>query len=258
MTTKNNVNITPIHQQMVVLFLQLASMVNAISVAQLQSSVSQILANQPANEHWGVSASVFDPSSSTFVPILFANEDQFFQPASSNKLLATSQIYRVLGSNFSFATTFTADSADTLCIRSSGDPSVQYADLRRAASQINASGRTFKNLAVDKSFHRGIESYPDSWEMGDLAYDYGAAPTALIVNENVASFTVVAGSKLGDRPTLQFDESLEDGVFQFENNIITVVSGTTRITPNCFPFQKGIVLKYKTCLFVAVVLTMLH
>lgn len=228
---------------MIVFFVLIANTV-AISVQQLQSSVAQILANQPANEHWGVSASVFDASTLAFVPLLFANEEQFFQPASSNKLLATSLSYLVLGSNWTFSTSFTADTTDTLCIRASGDPSLTYGDLKQAVTQINASGgRQFKNLAVDKSFHRRIESYPDSWEMGDLAYDYGAAPTALVVNENVASFNVVAGARYGEKPVLQFDEPLESNVFQYENNIITVTTGVTKITQHCFPFQKGIVLK---------------
>jgi D-alanyl-D-alanine carboxypeptidase len=47
---------------------------------------------------------VFDSSTQSFVEILSFNADQFFQPASNNKLLATSLAYHVLGGNFTFAT----------------------------------------------------------------------------------------------------------------------------------------------------------
>ena len=71
----------------------------------------------------------------------------------------------------------------TLC--GAGDPSLTTAQLAAAAAQAvdlvpgptGDAASASVTVRVDDR-RSGDEPFPDSWEFGDLEYDYGAAPTA--------------------------------------------------------------------------------
>jgi D-alanyl-D-alanine carboxypeptidase len=110
------------------------------------------------------------------------------QPASNNKLLATSLAYRLNAGNAEFETAFLTNKArNELCIAGSGDPSITYDALENALTKMRARSLPIQTVAVDKSFHRAMEEYPDTWEIDDLVWYYGAIPSALILNENTAT-----------------------------------------------------------------------
>jgi D-alanyl-D-alanine carboxypeptidase len=101
----------------------------------------------------------------------------------------------------------------TLCISGSGDPSLTWADLQvlaASAAQRQLQQRVpFTSLTIDTSVYSG-DITPDTWEWADLwavlalrscrsvistsadirVQDYGAVPSALIVNENSFSLSI--------------------------------------------------------------------
>jgi D-alanyl-D-alanine carboxypeptidase len=102
----------------------------------------------------------------------------------------------------------------------------------------------WNQVFVDTTHYQGIDAYCDSWEIGDLTADYGAAPTALIVNENVVHFSVNAGASIGAPPTLTFDEPLDRNAVDVRIDATTVsnvVAGYELRVVNR-PFVGGLVL----------------
>jgi hypothetical protein len=130
-----------------------------------------------------------------------------------------------------------------LCIRAGGDPSIEYGDMKRVATAVLSRGLSFSSLAVDLSQQRDFETYPDTWEMDDLAWYYGAPPSALVVNENTGALTVSPAAIVGAPATLAFAEPLEDGVLEIANEVVTVAAGgATSVNQQCLPFRSGVVL----------------
>jgi len=179
-----------------------------------------------------------------FDSLLDYNAEKFFQPASNNKLLATSLAYKHLGGNAQFQTSFLTNTArDTLCITGTGDPSTTYSVLDAALQKLRGGGLQFQTVGVDMLWQRGIEDYPDSWEIGDLVWYYGAQPTVLVLNENTATLVVNASTPVGSQPRIVLAEAMDANSFDIVNNVVVIANGTTSVQPQCAAFQNGLVLE---------------
>lgn len=66
-------------------------------------------------------------------------------------------------------------------------------------------------MCVDPSIFADYHYY-GSWEWGDLSYDYGALPTATIVNSNVIDITVMGGIGAGEPSQVSFSDAAEQAV----------------------------------------------
>lgn len=96
---------------------------------------------------------------------------------------------------------------------------VQIAWRRLCEPGKRLLGRVAVSSHKKRHPQKGIETYPSTWEFDDLAWYYGAAPSGLVVNENVAEFTLTGGATSGATPSIAFTEPLEDGLFDVDNRV---------------------------------------
>ncbi len=151
------------------------------------------------------------------------NADKYFVPASNMKLLTTALALDALGPDYRFRTTIETNgtlSSDgkligNLILTGRGDPNLsnrkfpfdtkeefegppekalaELADLVVARGVKEVSGDV---VGDDSYFPR--ERYPDGWEIDDMVWEYGAAISAIVVDDNTVSLTLTPGEKAGD------------------------------------------------------------
>ncbi|HUP22427.1 MAG TPA: D-alanyl-D-alanine carboxypeptidase/D-alanyl-D-alanine-endopeptidase [Thermoanaerobaculia bacterium] len=146
------------------------------------------------------------------------NAERLFTPASVQKLIVGAAVFHYLGPDYRVAT-HVATAGELLPIEEGGyrltgdlvvegacdptwgrrhNPQDARAPLRQIARDLAALGlrRVEGDLVVDASRFPG-RRYPDGWPEGDAAFSWGAAPSALAIDENVVGVSVAAGGALG-------------------------------------------------------------
>jgi D-alanyl-D-alanine carboxypeptidase/D-alanyl-D-alanine-endopeptidase (penicillin-binding protein 4) len=151
------------------------------------------------------------------------NADGYFVPASNMKLFTTALALARLGPDFRFHTTLetrgTISSDGTLSgdvvLVGRGDPNlsnrrfpyelkeefdgppektlVELADTLVAHGVKNISGDV---VGDDSYFPR--ERYPNGWEIDDMVWEYGAAISSIVVDDNTVALTLTPGERMGD------------------------------------------------------------
>jgi serine-type D-Ala-D-Ala carboxypeptidase/endopeptidase (penicillin-binding protein 4) len=186
----------------------------------LSRSVEEILADPAlSHAHWGISVIASDGR-----PIYQLNQAQSFEPASNAKLFTTAAAFAVFSPDSRFTTNVVArgtiDPDGTLhgdiVLQGSGDPSLSgrawpyngkterpsppLQPLQDLAAQIAKRGLihkvTGRIVGDDSSFP--FERYGGGWGWDDLQWDYGAAVSALTVNDNVVYLDLMPGASPGD------------------------------------------------------------
>ena len=91
-------------------FLVLGAFCQPVPVSQLPAQISSII-NQPqyARMEWGVLVD-YQNANGSYTNIYNMNGDQFFTPASNNKVITTVPAFLFLGQDFKFSTPFLYDS----------------------------------------------------------------------------------------------------------------------------------------------------
>jgi D-alanyl-D-alanine carboxypeptidase/D-alanyl-D-alanine-endopeptidase (penicillin-binding protein 4) len=163
-----------------------------------------------ATVSWGVKIVSLD----TGVTIFEQNADKYFNPASNAKLYTAALALDRLGGDFRIKTSLYAaarsDEAGAikgdLIIYGRGDPSFAarwnagdyYKGLDRIVSAIEAAGikRIDGDLIGDESYFTG-PPYGSGWEWDDLQWYYGAAATALSINDNSVDLFVTPAERVG-------------------------------------------------------------
>ncbi|MGB9505808.1 MAG: D-alanyl-D-alanine carboxypeptidase/D-alanyl-D-alanine-endopeptidase, partial [Candidatus Acidiferrum sp.] len=173
------------------------------------------------------------------------NADKYFVPASNMKLLTTALALDTLGPDYRFRTTIETNgtiSADgklsgDLILVGRGDPNLsnrkfpfdtkeefdgpperalaELADMAVARGVKEISGDV---IGDDSYFPR--ERYPDGWEIDDMVWDYGAAISAIVVDDNAVSLTLTPGEQAGD--SVQAEVQPVEQEFVVRNQVITV------------------------------------
>ena len=151
------------------------------------------------------------------------NADSYFVPASNMKLFTTALALAKLGPDYRFHTTLETRgtissngklSGDLLLV-GRGDPNlsnrkfpfdlkeefdgppekvlVELADALVARGVKEIAGDV---VGDDSYFPR--ERYPNGWEIDDMVWEYGAAISAIVVDDNTVALTLSPGDKMGD------------------------------------------------------------
>src|SRR6267378_4821617 len=179
-----------------------------------------LLAAAPANRgEWGLLIA----DAETGETLYELNVDKYFVPASNMKLFTTALALAKLGPDYRFHTTLetrgTVSSAGVLAgdliLVGRGDPNLSNRKfpynlkeefdgtpekvLAELADALVAKGVTEVAgdvIGDDSYFPR--EPYPNGWEVDDMVWEYGAAISALVVNDNTATLTLTPGLAAGD------------------------------------------------------------
>jgi D-alanyl-D-alanine carboxypeptidase/D-alanyl-D-alanine-endopeptidase (penicillin-binding protein 4) len=173
------------------------------------------------------------------------NADHYFEPASNMKLLTTALALDTLGPGYRFRTTVETNGtlgtdgklSGDLILVGRGDPNLSNRKFPYEAKEEfdGPPERTLAELA-DALVARGVkevtgdvvgddsyfprERYPEGWEIGDMVWEYGAAISAIAVNDNTVMVTLTPGEKAGDA----VQESLEPETLEFtvKNEVTTI------------------------------------
>ena len=179
------------------------------------------------------------------------NPERFFVPASNTKLFTTALALTRLGPDFTFRTRVLADAAPdaggrihgSLVLAGGGDPNLSgraipyrmgsatgnpLAALDDLADQVAARGvkRIDGDIVGDDSWYVW-EPFAEGWAVDDLQYDYGAAVSALTLNDNSLALAVQPGERAGDLAAVSLNPPVE--FYPIENRIRTVDGGARKI-----------------------------
>ena len=216
----------------------------AISVAAaagFASRVDQVSGAAPVNKgEWGILI-VDGPSGETLYE---KNADSYFVPASNMKLLTTALALDTLGPGYRFRTTIESTGKleegilrGDLILVGRGDPNLSNRKfpfdtkeefdgppervLKELADKVAARGvREITGDIVGDDSYFPRERYPDGWEIDDMVWEYGAAISAIVVDDNTVTLTLTAGAKAGDAVLASIDPATTD--FELKNDVTTI------------------------------------
>jgi serine-type D-Ala-D-Ala carboxypeptidase/endopeptidase (penicillin-binding protein 4) len=176
---------------------------------------------------------------------LFAlNADKYFLPASNMKLFTTALALAKLGPDFRFRTTLETHGAlspegtlaGDLYLVGRGDPNLSnrkfpyelkeefdgpaekiLAELADALVAKGVKQITGDVIGDDSYFPR--ELYSDGWEVGDIVWMYGAAISAIVVDDNTVTLTLTPAELPGGPVQAAVTPSTPD--FAIQNDVVT-------------------------------------
>ncbi|MGB7846163.1 MAG: D-alanyl-D-alanine carboxypeptidase/D-alanyl-D-alanine-endopeptidase [Candidatus Acidiferrum sp.] len=173
------------------------------------------------------------------------NAEKYFVPASNMKLLTTALALDTLGPDYRFRTTVETKgtlSADgklsgDLILVGRGDPNLSNRKfpfdtkeefdgppekaLAKLADGVAARGvKEISGDVVGDDSYFPRERYPDGWEIDDMVWEYGAAISAIVVDDNTVTLTLTPGEKAGDPVQAVVEPAVQE--FVVKNDVATV------------------------------------
>jgi D-alanyl-D-alanine carboxypeptidase/D-alanyl-D-alanine-endopeptidase (penicillin-binding protein 4) len=193
---------------------------SAVAAARFGERVDTLLAAAPASKgEWGL----LIVDAQTGQTLFEKNPDSYFVPASNMKLFTTALALAKLGPDYRFRTTLETRgtispegvlSGDVVLV-GRGDPNLSNRKFPYESKE-EFDGPPEKVLAelADALVARGVkevagdvvgddsyfprERYPNGWEIGDMVWEYGAAISAIVVDDNTVTATLTPGERSGD------------------------------------------------------------
>jgi len=217
-------------------------------VAKFAARIEAALAEAgPDKGHWGVL--VVDAASGE--TLYTRNAERYYAPASTTKLFTTALALATLGPGYRFRTTVetrgTLDSSGhlrgDLILVGRGDPNLSNRKFP-FVKEVERDGAPEKVLAelADAVFARGVhqiegdivaddsyfayERFPSGWTIDDAVWSYGAAVSALAVNDNTITLELRTGDREGGAATYSVEPWAD--YYKIENDVITGPVGSER------------------------------
>lgn len=172
------------------------------------------------------------------------NAAKYFVPASNMKLFTTALALAKLGPDYRFHTTLetrgTISAEGTLtgdlALVGRGDPNLSNRkfpfDLKEEfdgppekvlielADRLAAKGvREISGDVIGDDSYFPRERYPSGWEIDDMVWEYGAAISAIVVDDSTVALTLTAGEKTDDPVSALVTPATPD--FTLENDVKT-------------------------------------
>jgi len=171
----------------------------------LQRQVGSLIHSSAAADRafWGVKAIDL----STRRTLVAINSGRLFRPASNVKLFTTAFALERLGPGHVMYTLVTADAspdgagriAGDVTLVGGGDPTAKVNDI--AARIVEAGVREIGGDIIGDDTAYEWEPYPEGWTVDDSLWDYGAAVSALTLDDNTFRLTLRPGPEPEARPT---------------------------------------------------------
>jgi D-alanyl-D-alanine carboxypeptidase/D-alanyl-D-alanine-endopeptidase (penicillin-binding protein 4) len=221
--------------------LEKAALRNKAATNRFSARVDVALAAQAASKgEWGVLVA----DAVTGDTLYELNADKYFVPASNMKLFTTALALAKLGPDYRFHTTLETHGAlssdgtlsGDLFLVGRGDPNLSnrkfpydlkeefdgppekvLAELADALVAKGVKQITGDVVGDDSYFPR--EPYPDGWEIGDMVWEYGAAISSIVIDDNTVALTLSPGMLAGEPVQVAIAPATPD--FYVENNVVT-------------------------------------
>jgi D-alanyl-D-alanine carboxypeptidase/D-alanyl-D-alanine-endopeptidase (penicillin-binding protein 4) len=217
----------------------------AAAAARFGARADTLLAVSPSSKgDWGL----LIVDAQTGETLFEKNADGYFVPASNMKLFTTALALAKLGPDYKFHTTLetrgtiSSDgklSGDVLLV-GRGDPNLSnrkfpyelkeefdgppekaLAELADALVAHGVKEISGDLIGDDSYFPR--ERYPNGWEIDDMVWEYGAAISAIVVDDNTVAVTLTPGEKKGDPVQASVSPLTPD--FALQNDVTTAEPG---------------------------------
>jgi D-alanyl-D-alanine carboxypeptidase/D-alanyl-D-alanine-endopeptidase (penicillin-binding protein 4) len=173
------------------------------------------------------------------------NANDYFLPASNMKLLTTALALDTLGPEYRFRTTVETNGtvapdgklSGDLILVGRGDPNLSnrkfpyetkeefdgppekaLAELADAIAARGVKEITGDVVGDDSYFPR--ERYPNGWEIDDMVWEYGAAISAIVVDDNTVTMTLTPAEKAGGAMTAVVEPPTRE--FLVKNEVTTI------------------------------------
>jgi serine-type D-Ala-D-Ala carboxypeptidase/endopeptidase (penicillin-binding protein 4) len=213
-----------------------------IAAARFAGRVENLLGAAPVDKgEWGLL--VVDAGNGA--TLYEKNANDYFLPASNMKLLTTALALDTLGPEYRFRTTLETNGslspdgklAGDLILVGRGDPNLSnrkfpyetkeefdgapekvLAELADAIAAGGVKEITGDVVGDDSYFPR--ERYPDGWEIDDIVWEYGAAISAIVVNDNAVTLTLTPAEKAGGGVTAVAEPPTRE--FVVKNELTTI------------------------------------
>jgi serine-type D-Ala-D-Ala carboxypeptidase/endopeptidase (penicillin-binding protein 4) len=211
------------------------------ATARFASRVEVLLGTMPTNKgEWGLL--IVDAESGD--TLYEQNADKYFVPASNMKLFTTALALAKLGPDYRFHTTLeTRDAISNdgvlggdLTLVGRGDPNLSNRTfpyelkeefdgppekaLGDLADVVVAKGiKAISGDVIGDDSYFPRERYPNGWEIDDMVWEYGAAISAIVVDDNTVTLTLTPGEQAGNPVQAAMTPATPD--FAVENDVTT-------------------------------------
>jgi D-alanyl-D-alanine carboxypeptidase/D-alanyl-D-alanine-endopeptidase (penicillin-binding protein 4) len=211
------------------------------AAAKFAARAGELLATPPTSKgEWGLL--IVDAESGE--TLYEQNADKYFVPASNMKLFTTALSLAKLGPEYRFHTTLETRGAISsegvlggdLALVGRGDPNLsnrkfpyelkeefdgpQQKALVELADALVAKGvKEISGDVIGDDSHFPRERYPNGWEIDDMVWEYGAAISAIVVDDNTVALTLTPGEQAGNPVQAAVTPATPD--FTVENHVTT-------------------------------------